>query len=93
MQHIYIGFPGGSDGKKSACNVGDPSLVPELERCLGEGIGYMLQYSWASLVAQTVKNLPAMQDTRVQFLGQEDNLEKEYATHSSIHGLPWWLRW
>ena len=45
MQHIYIGFPGGSDGKKSACNVGDPSLVPELERSTGGGNGNPLQYS------------------------------------------------
>ena len=46
-----------------------------------------------SLVAQPVKNLPAMQETLVQFLGQEDPLEKGKATHSSILGLPWWLRW
>ena len=48
---------------------------------------------WASLVAQLVKNLPAMQETLVQFLGREDSLEKGTATHSSILGLPWWLRW
>ena len=48
---------------------------------------------WASLVAQLVKNLPAMQETLVQFLGQENPLEKGQATHSSILGLPWWLRW
>ena len=42
----------------------------------GEGIGYPFQYSWASLVAQLVKNLPAMQENLVQFLGQEDPLEK-----------------
>ena len=47
----------------------------------------------ASLVAQLVKNLPAMQETPVQFLGWEDPLEKGYATHSSILGLPWWLSW
>ena len=41
-------------------------------------------YSRASLVAQTVKNLPALQETRVQSLGREDSLEKEMATHSSI---------
>ena len=46
----------------------------------------------ASLVAQLVKNPPAMQETLIQFLGQEDPLEKGYATHSSIPGLPWWLR-
>ena len=47
-----------SVGKESACNAGDPSLIPVLERFTGEGIGYPLQYSWASLVAQLVKNLP-----------------------------------
>ena len=46
----------------------------------------------ASLVAQLVKNLPEMQETSVQFLGWEDSLEKDMATHSSILGLPWWLR-
>ena len=53
----------------------------------GEGVGYPLQYSWASLVAQMVKCLPAMQETWVQSLGQEDSLEKEMATHSNI--LAW----
>ena len=48
---------------------------------------------WASLVAQMVKNLPAMQETLVRFLGQENPLERGQATHSSILGLPWWLRW
>ena len=46
-----------------------------------------------SLIAQLVKNLPAMQETPVWFLGQEDPLEKGYATHSSIFGLPLWLSW
>ena len=49
-----------------------------------EGTDYPLQYSWASLVAQLVKNLPAMQETRVQFLSWEDPLEKGKATYSSI---------
>ena len=57
------------------------------QRSPGEGIGYPLQYSWASLVAQTVKNLPAMQETWVRSLGREDSLEKEMATPSSI--LAW----
>ena len=48
---------------------------------------------WASLVAQLVKNLPAVQETLVQFLGQEDSLEKRQAIHSNILGHPWWLRW
>ena len=56
-------------------------------------LGISIYMSWASLVAQLVKNPPAMQETPVQFLGQEDPLEKEYTTHSSILGLPWWFRW
>ena len=50
-----LGFPDSSVGKESACNAGDPSLIPGLGRSAGEGIGYPLQYSWASLVAQLVK--------------------------------------
>ena len=79
-----MGFPDSSVGKESACNAGDPSLIPGLERSTGEGIGYPLQYSWASLVAQLVKNLPAMQETWVLSLGWEDPLEKGKAIHSSI---------
>ena len=81
------GVPDSSAGKESACNAGDPGLIPGLGRCPGEGIGYPLQYSWASLVAQMVKNPPAVQETWVQFLGWEDPLEKEMVTHSSI--LAW----
>ena len=69
-------FPGSSAGKESACNAGDPGSVPGSRRSLGEGIGYPLQYSWVSLVAQLAKNLPAMQETLAQFLGQEGPLEK-----------------
>ena len=58
-------FPSGSVGKESACNAGDPGSIPGSGRSAGEGIGYPLQYSWASLVAQLVKNLPAMQETWV----------------------------
>ena len=57
------GFPDSSVGTESACNAGDPSLVPGSGRSAGEGIGHPLQYSWASLVAQLVKNPPAMQET------------------------------
>ena len=53
-------FPHSSDGKESTCNAGDPGLIPGLERSPGEGIGHPLQYSWASLVVQTIKNPPAM---------------------------------
>ena len=60
------GFLHSSVGKESACNAGDPSLTPGSGRSPGEGIGYPLQYSWASLVAQTVKNLLAMWETWVR---------------------------
>ena len=59
------GFPGSSAGRESACNAGDPRLIPLSGRSTGEGIGYPLQYSQASLVAKLVKNLPAMQETWV----------------------------
>ena len=71
-----LSFPHSSVGKESACNAGDPSVIPGSGRAAGEGIGYPLQYFWASLVAQLVKNLPAMQETQVQSLGWEDPLEK-----------------
>ena len=58
-----LGLPGSSAGKESACNAGDPSSISGLGRSTGEWLGYPLQYSWASLVAQTVKNLPAMWET------------------------------
>ena len=77
------GFPFSSVGKESACNAGDPSLIPESGRSAGGGIGYPLQYIGASLVAQLVKNPPAMQETWVQSLGWEDPLEEDMATHSS----------
>ena len=67
-----LGFPHSSVGKESTHNAGDPSLIPGLGRSAGEGIGYPLQYSWASLVTQLTKNLPAIQETWVQSLGQED---------------------
>ena len=69
-----------SAGKESACNAGDPGSIPGLGGSAGKGIGYPLQYSWASLVAQLVKNLPAMRETWVQSLGWEDTLEKGKAT-------------
>ena len=86
-----LSFPGTSAGKESTCNAGDPSSIPGSGRSAGEGIGYPLQYSWASLVAQLVKNPPAMQEMWVQSLGWEDTLEKGQATHSSI--LPWRIPW
>ena len=81
------GFLHSSVCKESSCNGGDPDLIPESGRSTGEGIGDPLQHSWASLVAQLVKNLPAMWDTWVQSLGWEDPLEKGEVTHSSI--LAW----
>ena len=59
LRQIYWGFPHSSVCKESTCNAEDPSLIPESGRSTGEGIGYPLQYSWASLVAQLVKNPPA----------------------------------
>ena len=73
--------------KESSCNAGDPGSITGSGRSAGEGIDYPLQSSWASLVAQLVKNLPTMRETRVRSLGWEDSLEKGKATHSSI--LAW----
>ena len=87
----FLGFPGSSAGKESACNAGGPSSIPGSGRSLGEGTGYPLQNSWASLVAQMLKNPPAMREIWVRCLGQEDPLGKEMATHSSI--LAWRIPW
>ena len=81
------GFPVGSDSKESACNAGDHGSIPGSGSSPGKGISYPLQYPRASLVAHTVKNLPAMQETWVRPLGWEDPLEESMATHSSI--LAW----
>ena len=64
MVYNYM-FPDSSVGKESACNAGDPGLISWMGRSAGEEIGYPLQYSWASLVAQLVKNPPAMRETWV----------------------------
>ena len=56
-------YTGSSAGKESARNAGDPGSIPVLRRSAREAIGYPLQYSWASFVAQLVKNLPAMRET------------------------------
>ena len=80
-------LPGSSAGKESTCNAGDPNSIPALGRPPGEDTGYPLKYSWASLVAQMVQNLPAMWETWVQSLGWEDPLEEGMATHSSV--LSW----
>ena len=87
-----MGFPCGSTGKESTCNAGDLGSIPGLGRSTGEGIGYTLPHSWVSLVAQLVKNPPAMQETWVQSLGWEDPREKGKATHSSILACSPWGR-
>ena len=86
-----MGFPGSSGGKESACNARDPGSIPGWERSPGKGLGYPLQYSWASLVAQTVKNPPVMRETWVRSLGWEDALEKGTCICSSV--LAWKLPW
>ena len=97
-----MGFPDSSFGKESACNAGDPSSIPGSERSTGEGIGYPLQYSWASLEAQMVKNPPAMWETWIQsgflrspgegkgyplqYSGLENSMDKG-AWQVTVHGL------
>ena len=91
-----MGFPNSSAGKESTCNAGDPGLIPGLGRSPAEGIGYPLDYSWVSLVAQLVKNPSPTWEIWVRSLCWEDPLEKEKATHSifwpgAFHRLynPW----
>ena len=83
----HKGFPGSSALKESTYNAGDPGLILRSGRPPGEGIGYLLQYSWAFLGVQMVKNMPATWETWIQSLGWEDPLEEVMATHSSI--LAW----
>ena len=89
-------FPGSSVDKESTCNAGDPSLIPGSGRSTGEGIGQPLQCSWASLIAQKVKNQPAIWETWVRFLSwdiwlEKETMEKGMATYSSIlaRRIPW----
>ena len=77
-----MGFPESSAGKEFACNAGDPGLLPGSGRSTGEGIGCPLQYSWASLLVQTVESACNAGD-----LGWEGPLEEGMTTHSSI--LAW----
>ena len=88
-----MGFPDCSVSKESAYNAGDPGSIPGLGRSPGEGIGYPLQYSWTSHVAQLLKNLPATRETDQgsKSLGWEDPLEMEKATRSSV--LVWRIPW
>ena len=87
----FIGFPHSSVGKESACNAGDPCSISGSGRSAGEGTGYPLQYSWASLVAQLVKTPPAMWVDLGSIPGLGDPLEKGKATHFSI--LAWRSPW
>ena len=91
IYYLIMGSLDSSVGKESACNAGNTGLIPGLGRSPGEGIVHPLQYSWASLVAQLVKNLPVMWETWVRSLGWEDPLAKGKATHSSI--LAWRIPW
>ena len=76
----YVGFPGNSAGKESACNAGDPGLIPGWGRSARERISYPLQYSWASLVAQLVKSLPAVWETQVEKgTGLENSMDCMYS--------------
>ena len=106
MYNPFRGFLGSSAGRESACKAGDPSSIlgsgsfckagdpssiPGSGSFPGERTGYLLQYSWASLVAQLVKNLPSVREACVWSLGWEDPLEESIATHSSIFAwrIPW----
>ena len=89
--YYILSDPDNSVGKESACNAGDPGSIPGLGRSTREGIGYPLQYFWASFVAQLLKNPPEMWETWVRSLGWEDPLEKGTANHSSI--LAWRIPW
>ena len=81
-----LGFPGGSVGKESACKAGDPGSIPGLGRSAGEGIGYPLQYSCASSMAQLVKNPPAMWETwgSIPGLGRSPGEGKGYPLRYSV---------
>ena len=91
MSYFLLGFPDSSVDKESTHNARDSGSIPGSGSSPEEGIGYPLQYSWASFVAQLAKNLPAMQETCIRSLGWEDPLEKEKAIHSSI--LAWRSPW
>ena len=94
-----VGFPDSSVGKESSCNAGDPSLFPGSGRSPGEGIGYPLQYSWASLVAQLVKKLPVMWETGFDpwvrnIPWRRERLPTPVFWPRELHGLysPWCLK-
>ena len=89
---MMLGFPDRSVGKESACNVGDTGSIAGLGRYAGEGIGYPLQYFWAFLVAQLIKNPPAMQETWFgKVLWRRERLPIPVFWLGEFHGLysPW----
>ena len=93
---VSLSFPGSSADKESTCNAGDPVRTPESGTSSGEGVGYPLQYSWASLVAQTVKNPPAMREIWVRSLvgkipWRRERLPTPVFWPGEFHGLysPW----
>ena len=93
---FFPGCPDSSVGKESTCNAGDPGLIPGSGRSPGEGTGYPLQYSWTSLVAQQVKNLPAMWNTRFdpragKILWRRERLPTPVFWPVGFHGVyrPW----
>ena len=80
-----MGFPVSSASQESTCNAGDLSTIPRSGRSAGEGIGYSLQYSWASLMAQLVKNPPAMWEDLIPRLGRSPAEGKGYPlTYSGL---------
>ena len=83
MEFSILGFPGNSAGKESTCNAGDPGLIPGLGRSPGERVGYPLQYPWASLVAQMVKNPPAIWKTCIW-----SSLRNKIWRLESFHHIP-----
>ena len=92
MLHYFGGFSDSSVGKESICNAGNPSLIPQWRRSLGEGIYYPLQYFWASLVAQLIKNLPAMWETwvgRSPAEGKSYLLQYSGLENSTDWRIPW----
>ena len=88
-----MGFPGSSVGKESIYNAGDPGSIPGSGRSAGEGIGYPLQYSRASLVAQLVKNpLQCGRPGLGRFPGEEKGYPLQYSgleNSMDCKGLPW----
>ena len=83
-----VGFPCGSAGKESPCSAGDPGVIPGSRRSSGGGMGFPLQHSWASLVAQMLKNPPAMWETPGlgRFPGGGDGSPFWYSCLENFHG-------